>query len=346
MAFHSVELSSANALSLRYTLPSGQCFRWKPLDEETWRGVMDSTIVTLRQRSPELLEFQTFPESDPALFKQFLAAYFRFDSVDLGHYFNQWGTYTPSDSNLPDINQTFADVSLSRSGLRLIRQEPYECTFSFICSQNNNIKRISGMIDRLCKSYGTSIGTLDGEEFFAFPTSDQLCKATEDELRDLGFGYRAKYIVAAAKLVKQNGGENWLRSLRDMSKEDAKKGLISLPGVGPKVADCISLFSLDHLDVVPVDTHVWQMAQKYMPHLAKDSTPSPKVFSEINAFFIEKFGDKAGWAHTVLFSAAITKELGLNKTKKAEKPKRVSKKREADDEDFELPVPKVPKLSE
>lgn len=151
MDFHELQLSTANALNLRYTLPSGQCFRWKPLNDDIWRGVMNQTIVTLRQKSPESLEFATEPKIDPSVFKPILLDYFRLDSVDLESLFKIWGTSQPQDTGPNDINRTFAEVSVSRFGLRLIRQEPYECTFSFICSQNNNIKRISGMIDRLCK---------------------------------------------------------------------------------------------------------------------------------------------------------------------------------------------------
>lgn len=136
--------------------------------------------------------------------------------------------------------------------------------------------------------------------------------------------------------MQSKGGESWLDGLRGHPRAHAKSELVGLPGVGPKVADCIALFSLDHLDVVPVDTHVWQMANRYMPAIAKMTTPNPRVFDQINEFFIEKFGDHAGWAHTILFSAAITKEL--NDT--SPKAKRDSKKRSSSLEDEDFPEPK------
>lgn len=163
--------------------------------------------------------------------------------------------------------------------------------------------------------------------------------ATEEELKDLGFGYRAKYIVGSAKMVQSKGGAVWLDSLRECSRDEAKTQLVSLPGVGPKVADCISLFSLDHLDVVPVDTHVWQMANKYMTTLGKHNTPTPRVFNQINDFFIEKFGDKAGWAHTILFSAAITKGEPEEETRVSKSPK---KKREPKEDPEYIPEAKKP----
>jgi N-glycosylase/DNA lyase len=163
-------------------------------------------------------------------------------------------------------------------------------------------------------------------------------------LKELGFGYRAKYIVGSARMVKEKGGENWLMGLRQLSKEEAKNELITLPGVGPKVADCIALFSLDHLGVVPVDTHVWKMANKFMASATiKGASPTPKLHSEINAFFIEKFGDKAGWAHTILFSAAITKEGEAAANADSSLPS--TKKRSTDASD-EAPDAKRPKSDE
>lgn len=149
--YHRLPLATPTTLSLLYTLPSGQCFRWKTISENTWRGVMGSHVITLRQAEPALLEWTAYPEVDPAAFNLTLSDYFRLNSVDLDQKFSQWGTSTSKSSSLADINADFAKVAVIRQGLRLIRQKPLECTFSFICSQNNNIKRISGMIDRFCK---------------------------------------------------------------------------------------------------------------------------------------------------------------------------------------------------
>jgi len=171
--------------------------------------------------------------------------------------------------------------------------------------------------------------------------------ASESRLTELGFGYRAKYIVGSANRVHSNGGVSWLDGLRNASRDAAQSALVSLPGVGPKVADCISLFSLDHLDVVPVDTHVWQMAVKYLPGLSSksgSSSPSPKLFGQIGDFFICKFGDKAGWAHTILFSAAISKKSASEGTSsptsstRAQNPTVVKKRKkvesDADNDDY------------
>lgn len=151
LAFHSLPLSPSNPLNIRYTLPSGQCFRWKPLDDYTWRGVINDLVVTLRQTSPDKLEWATLPVTDAAAFTPILLDYFRLQDVELDDLFAEWSIKKAgTSSGKPDINEAFALAAVSRRGLRLIRQHPFECTFSFICSQNNNIKRISAMIDRLC----------------------------------------------------------------------------------------------------------------------------------------------------------------------------------------------------
>lgn len=151
LTFTSIPLNPSNPLSIRYTLPSGQSFRWKPLESNTWRGVLSNWIVTLRQNDPNELEFATFPATDPAVFTPILMDYFRLDSADLDSLFTRWSTPHEKHDNKHDINLDFAKAAAARKGLRLIRQQPFECAFSFICSQNNNIPRISGMVNGLAK---------------------------------------------------------------------------------------------------------------------------------------------------------------------------------------------------
>lgn len=135
---------------------------------------------------------------------------------------------------------------------------------------------------------------------------EDLSVATEAELRDLGFGYRARYIVDTTKKLRERG-DDWLSTLRDKPREEVSSQLQTLPGIGPKVSDCIALFSLDKLDLVPVDTHVWQISKRFMtkPNLLSTANPNPKLYSIIYDFFISRFGPKAGWAHTILFTAEL-----------------------------------------
>eukprot|EP00029_Vermamoeba_vermiformis_P005020 TRINITY_DN1624_c0_g1_i1.p1 TRINITY_DN1624_c0_g1~~TRINITY_DN1624_c0_g1_i1.p1 ORF type:complete len:221 (+),score=56.80 TRINITY_DN1624_c0_g1_i1:915-1577(+) len=171
------------------------------------------------------------------------------------------------------------------------------------------------MVEKLCAKYGTLITTLDDVSYYKFPELNQLEKATEEELKELGFGYRARYIVASVKQVKEKG-DDWLINLRQKPRDDTCQELTTLTGVGKKVADCTALFSLDKLDLVPVDTHVWQIAQRFIPKLGKKSL-NPQIYVEVGDFFREKFGDLAGWAHSILFAAELSsfkKTLGSDDT--------------------------------
>ena len=177
-------------------------------------------------------------------------------------------------------NARFAALAAHLPGCRMLQQEPLECLFSFICSSNNNIARIGGMVQRLCAAYGDRLdapGAPGGEgeggpAYYAFPTLAQLAAADEPRLQAEGFGYRAKYVVGAAALLSRKEEERpgWLLSLRlpSVPFADAAAALMELPGVGPKVAACVCLFSLCKHEVVPVDTHMWQLArQHYLPQL-------------------------------------------------------------------------------
>jgi N-glycosylase/DNA lyase len=182
------------------------------------------------------------------------------------------------------------------------------------------------MIEAMCEKYGSFIATTNENKYYSFPTVSSLATAKEEDLRSLGFGYRARYIVQSATQIMNKDtetGYNWLESLRSLDRPSIQKELISLMGIGRKVADCIALFSLDQLNIVPVDTHVWQIAQSYMPKL-KNQKLNDKLYEEIGDFFRDRFGNYCGWAHTMLFAS----DLSLYKVKeeKAQKKKAVKKK--------------------
>ena len=156
-----------------------------------------------------------------------------------------------------------------------IRQDPAETLLTFICTSNNNIPRITSMISSLCTHYGTYIGTVPSLSsnpfsFFTFPSISSLASSPtlESHLRHLGFGYRAKYIHATCHSIQKqakgdgyNDGseEEWVESLKSKGYGEVREVLLGFTGVGPKVADCICLMGFGFLEVVPVDTHVWQV---------------------------------------------------------------------------------------
>uniref|UniRef100_A0A915CQ49 DNA-(apurinic or apyrimidinic site) lyase n=1 Tax=Ditylenchus dipsaci TaxID=166011 RepID=A0A915CQ49_9BILA len=186
-----------------------------------------------------------------------------------------------------------------------------------LLSANNNVARISKMIERLCELYGTEQEVVDddgmeGSKFYDFPSLNQLrqgLSGMEEELRRSNFGYRAAYIADTVKMLSEElDGDNWLMSLRNLPYLELKQQLSKLPGIGPKVADCICLMGFQKHEVVPVDTHVFQITAKfYMPEYLKSSkkTVTKKMHEDIGQFYINRFGLYAGWAHTVLFTTRL-----------------------------------------
>ncbi|XP_022085165.1 N-glycosylase/DNA lyase-like isoform X2 [Acanthaster planci] len=235
--------------------------------------------------------------STDAMFSSILKDYFQLN-ISLEKLYK---TFKAADAN-------FTKVCPGFPGVRVLRQDPTENLFSFICSSNNNISRITGMVETLCSTYGEEIAILDDRPWHAFPSVSALARdGIEQELREKGFGYRAKFINQTAKYIKAQP-EGWLEGLRQLAYEEAHAELMKLPGVGAKVADCVCLMSMDKMDAIPVDTHVWQIASRdYMPSLNKTKSLTDKVYKEIGAFFRELFGEYAGWAHSVLFSADLKK---------------------------------------
>ena len=217
----------------------------------------------------------------------------------------------PLHSAFSAADRRFSALAPFLRGARMLRQDPVECLFSFICSSNNNISRIRGMVERLASAFGTRLeppaGGASQRQFFAFPSLEQLAAADEAALRGMGFGYRAKFVTgtAATLAAKPGGGAAWLASLRGVPRAQAVAALAELPGVGPKVAACVALFSLDKHDCIPVDTHVWHLAlQHYTPGLT-GRTLTPRLMAEVEAAIQGVFGAYAGWAHNALFIAEL-----------------------------------------
>jgi N-glycosylase/DNA lyase len=212
----------------------------------------------------------------------------------------RWKTVAPDTW----ADARFAQVAPAFPGLRVVRTDPVECLFSFLCSSANNIARITRMVDALCRRYGEPLGEVEGARYYRFPSVSALAAAREEELFALGFGYRARLVVQAARTLVERG-EQWLYALRDAPYEEAHRQLLTLPGVGHKIADCVCLFSLDKAQAIPVDTHVWQIARRdYLPEL-QGRCLTERVYRQVGDFFRARFGAYAGWAHNVLFAAEL-----------------------------------------
>lgn len=250
------------------------------------------------------------------------------ETLDLVHHYlnlspnltSLYAQWSASDSN-------FAKKAPKFTGVRILRQDAWEALIGFICSSNNNISRISQMVHKLCIRYGPYVGTLDEEVYHDFPEPKALAQdGVEANLRLLGFGYRARYIYQTACMVAAKP-DGWLDSLRNPEapilgvkpsdggkwaaegREGYRKAheeLLTLQGVGPKVADCVSLMGLGWGEAVPVDTHVWQIAQRdYKFGKGKHSSLTKATYDAIGNKFRSLWGVEAGWAHSVLFTADL-----------------------------------------
>ena len=178
-------------------------------------------------------------------------------------------------------------------GMRLVRDPPFPCLVSFICSAQMRVSRIHGMQTALAREFGDRLD-VDGRTYRAFPTPEQLAAATEAELRDLRLGYRAPYVRRTAEMVAD--GEAHPAEAAELAYEDARANLTRFVGVGQKVADCVLLFSLGFLEAVPLDTWIRSVVADYYPDCDAGN------YAETSRAIRERFGgDYAGYAQTYVF---------------------------------------------
>ncbi len=220
-------------LDLGRTLACGQSFRWRKADEG-WFGVAFGRGIYANAEE-DRLRIWPCPEEDAPLWLR---------------YFDLERDYASIEAQLCGDERLCAAVPHA-SGIRVLNQEPFEILITFILSANNNTGRIAGIVERLCLLAGEA-RSLDGQAYYLFPEPEAIAALDEAALREAGAGYRAPYVRESAARVAAGFG---LESLRGMELGAARKALLEFPGVGPKVADCVLLFSLGHTDAFPVD--VW-----------------------------------------------------------------------------------------
>ncbi|XP_036990531.1 N-glycosylase/DNA lyase isoform X5 [Artibeus jamaicensis] len=217
-------------LRLDLVLASGQSFRWREQNPAHWSGVLADQVWTLTQTEEKLYctvyrggKGQTGKPTGEEL--EALRQYLQLD-VSLAQLYSHWSCV---DSHFQEVAQKF-------QGVRLLQQDPIECLFSFICSSNNNIARITGMVERLCQAFGPRLVQLDDVTYHGFPSLQALAgPEVEAQLRKLGLGYRARFVSASARtILEEYGGLPWLQQLRKAPYEEAHRALCTLPGVGTK----------------------------------------------------------------------------------------------------------------
>jgi N-glycosylase/DNA lyase len=272
--------------NLDVTLCCGQVFRWDK-KSEWWYGVVGNKVLKVRQTNTEL----EFANADA----KFIEHYFGLDN-DLQEILEGIG----KDEHVLEALREFW-------GLRIIRQDPWECLISYICATYKSIAAIKQMLRRLSEKFGEK-KTLDDCDYYTFPTPEKLANATESSLAACGLGYRTRYVLETSKKICE--GEFDLEALRKMPYQQARKELCGLSGVGLKVADCILLFSLEKLEAFPVD--VWvkrailnyyanQFPEEFIQKISQNSSFSNAEYERLNIFGRNYFGKYAGYAQEYLY---------------------------------------------
>ena len=185
-------------------------------------------------------------------------------------------------------------------GLILFRQDPFQCVISFIISSNSNIQKIKNSLEKITKKFGKKV-KIQNKEFFLFPEPEKIAKATIDEIKSCGVGYRAPFIKEAAKMIVLKKID--FEYLKKCDYYEAKKNICLIPGVGNKVADCIMLFSLNKLEAFPLDTWMIKILEKYYSKEFKIETKTitQKQYELLHEKIVNYFGPYCGYAQQYLF---------------------------------------------
>ncbi len=294
-----IALKPSQPFNLDLTLCCGQAFRWEKFGE-WWYGIIEGTPLKIRQFG-NILEFEN---ANSGIVKTYFGL-----SDDLPTILSQ----ITKDNLIGEAVKAF-------KGLRILRQDPWECLISYMCATYKNIPAIKRMLHNLSRKFGEKT-VLDGYALYVFPTAEKLAEVSPEHLAECGLGYRAKYVTEAAKKVA--GGELEIEELKKRSYEEARERLLALRGVGLKVADCVALFSLEKFEAFPVD--VWMkrvIVRYYADHFEEEfarkillkKSLSKADYESLSLFGRRYFGVYAGYAQEYLFHFERTK-AGRNKAK-------------------------------
>ena len=275
-------LKNQDSFELKHIFECGQCFRWNEENDGSYTGVFNKNILNVQKDKDEII-FTGMIDGD---IKKVVTDYF-----DLNR------DYLKIKKQLSNIDENMKLSVEYGEGIRILNQNLWETIISFIISANNNIPRIKGIIERLCKKYGQKI-IWNNTEYYTFPTAEELKNVSIEDFRKLGIGFRdIRLYETTQKIVNKEVDLEILHNEKDTEK--VREILLTLSGVGPKVADCILLFStLKRFDVFPID--VW--VRRVMNDLYIKSPDESKVSKkEIQKIALEKFGKLQGLAQQYLF---------------------------------------------
>ena len=277
------ELKNQDSFKLRDIFECGQCFRWNEQEDGSYVGIWKNNVVCVKQNGNNISFEGVCLDGDL--------------ETEIIDYFDLNRDYEKIKSTLSKIDDNLKTSINYGEGIRILNQDLWETIISFIISANNNIPRIKGIIERLSKAYGREIKFKE-KSYYTFPSPEDLKDVTVEEYRKLGLGFRDIRLYETTKMILD--GKIDLKKLQENpNTREVREQLLSLSGVGPKVADCILLFStLKRFEVFPID--VW--VRRVMNDLYIKKPDENKVSKrEIEKLANEKFGDLAGMAQQYLF---------------------------------------------
>lgn len=246
-----VIIENLSNFDLAKTLDCGQAFRWRQDDNAHWHGIADGRYIEIYSENDKIY----IKNTNKCEYESFWRRYFDLD--------RDYGKIIKQISKDEKIKAAVA----AGSGIRILNQEPWEALCSFIISQNNNIPRIKGIVERLCENFGEKIAG-----GYTFPSAARLAALEIEDLAVIRCGFRAKYIIDAARKVASGAID--LTALKTTDTETARAALMTIKGVGPKVADCALLYGLSHIEAFPKDVWIKRALLEYfggaLPDCAAD----------------------------------------------------------------------------
>lgn len=269
------EMLRSNKINTEITINSGQVFLWKKYDG-VWYGLNGQDILKINE------------------------------NADVESYQNKEIDFFRKNDRIEHILKTISKDKTVRfaiekyPGLRIVRQDPFQCLISFIVSANSNIQKIKTNLERLSEKFGDRV-SWNEKEFHLFPEPKAIAKATIEEIKTCGLGYRAKFVHEASKIIQS--GELDFEHLKKSDYLEAKYAIQEVTGIGNKVADCILLFSLEKLEAFPLDRWMIRILQKYYMDEFKFETKTitDRQYQLMHEKIIDHFGKYAGYAQQFLF---------------------------------------------
>ena len=262
-------------INVENSINSGQVFLWKK-NEKYWYGVNGQDVLKID------------------------------NSGNIKSYQNNKIDFFRKKDDIEKIIKSISKDSVTKKavkqylGLRVLEQDPFQCLISFITSSNSNIQKIKNSLEKISKKFGTKI-IFQNQEFFLFPEPKKLAKASINDIKSCGVGYRAQFIKEAANMTMLKKID--FEYLKKSNYQDAKKEICLIPGVGNKVADCVLLFSLNKLEAFPLDRWIIRILEKYYSNKfqLETKTITEKQYSIIHEKILNHFGPFAGYAQQFLF---------------------------------------------